>query len=147
VQVGLGLGHIVLDGDTVPPPKGAQPRNFGPCLLWPNCWMDQDATWYGGRPQPRRIGLDGDSALLNGALPPIFGPCLLWLNGWVDQDAIWYRGIPRSRPHCVNWDPAPSPRKEYSRPLPSLLGPYLLWPNGRPSQLLLSSCYYNHVTV
>jgi len=21
---------------------------FGPCLLWPNGWMDQDATWYGG---------------------------------------------------------------------------------------------------
>jgi len=27
---------------------------FGPCLLWPNGWLDQDATWYGGRPQPRR---------------------------------------------------------------------------------------------
>ena len=25
---------------------------FGPCLLWPNGWMHQDATWYGGRPQP-----------------------------------------------------------------------------------------------
>ena len=22
-------------------------------LLWPNGWMDQDATWHGGRPQPR----------------------------------------------------------------------------------------------
>ena len=22
-------------------------------LLWPNGWMDQDATWYGGRPRPR----------------------------------------------------------------------------------------------
>jgi len=21
-------------------------------VLWPNGWMDQDATWYGGRPQP-----------------------------------------------------------------------------------------------
>jgi len=27
--------------------------NFGPCLLWPNVWMDQDATFYGGRPLPR----------------------------------------------------------------------------------------------
>jgi len=26
---------------------------FGQCLLWPNGWMDQDATWYEGRPQPR----------------------------------------------------------------------------------------------
>jgi len=22
--------------------------------MWPNCWMDQDATWYGRRPRPRR---------------------------------------------------------------------------------------------
>ena len=27
---------------------------FGSCLLWPNGWMDQDTTWYGGRPRPRR---------------------------------------------------------------------------------------------
>jgi len=23
-------------------------------VLWPNGWMHHDATWYGGRPQPRR---------------------------------------------------------------------------------------------
>jgi len=23
-------------------------------VLWPNGWMDQDATWYGGRPRPMR---------------------------------------------------------------------------------------------
>jgi len=28
---------------------------FGPCPLWPNGWMHQDATWCGGRPQPRRL--------------------------------------------------------------------------------------------
>jgi len=22
-------------------------------VLWPNGWMDQDATWYGGRPRPK----------------------------------------------------------------------------------------------
>ena len=25
----------------------------GPCLLWPNGWMDQAATWYGVRPRSR----------------------------------------------------------------------------------------------
>jgi len=35
------------------PLKGAQPPLFGPCLLWPNVWMDEDATWYGGRHRPR----------------------------------------------------------------------------------------------
>jgi len=27
---------------------------FSPCLLWPNGWVDQDTTWYGGMPRPRR---------------------------------------------------------------------------------------------
>jgi len=45
MQVGLGPGHIVLDGDPAPPTKGVEPPIFGPCLLWPNGWMDQDATW------------------------------------------------------------------------------------------------------
>jgi len=52
-KVGLGSCHIVLDGDPAPSPKGAQLPVFGPCLLWPNGWMDQDATWYGGRPRSR----------------------------------------------------------------------------------------------
>ena len=53
-RVGLGPGHIVLDGDPDSPPQnGAQPQIFGPCLLWPNGWMDRDATWYGSRPRPR----------------------------------------------------------------------------------------------
>jgi len=55
MQVGLGPGHIVLDGDTLPLPKVAQPPIFGPYLLRPNGWMDQDATWYVGRPRPRRL--------------------------------------------------------------------------------------------
>ena len=54
-QVGLGPGHIVLDGDPAPHRKGAQqpPPLFRPCLLWPNGLMDQYASWYGGRPLPR----------------------------------------------------------------------------------------------
>jgi len=37
------------------PKKGAELPIFGPWLLWPNDWMHQDATWYGGRPQPRGL--------------------------------------------------------------------------------------------
>ena len=48
MEVGLGPGNIVLDGDPAAPKKTAPPV-FGPCLLWPNSWMDQDATWYGGK--------------------------------------------------------------------------------------------------
>jgi len=46
MQVGLGPGQSVLDGDPAPlPQNAAEPPFFGPCLLWPNGWMDQDATW------------------------------------------------------------------------------------------------------
>jgi len=43
-EIGISPGDIVLDGDPAPLPKGTQPPIFGPCLLWPNGWMDQDAT-------------------------------------------------------------------------------------------------------
>ena len=58
MEMGLGPGHIVLDGDPVSlPKKGQSPPIFGPFLLWlwPNGWMHQDATWYGGRPRPRGL--------------------------------------------------------------------------------------------
>jgi len=45
-EVNLSPSDIVLDGDPPPPPKkGAEPPFFGPYLLWPNGWMDQDAIW------------------------------------------------------------------------------------------------------
>jgi len=46
--------HCVRWGPGSPPLKGhSPPPIFGPCLLWPNGWMDEDATWYGSRHQPR----------------------------------------------------------------------------------------------
>jgi len=60
----LGLGDIVLDGDSTPQKKGAQqPPLFSPCLLWPNGWMDQDTSSYEGIGLgPGDIVLDGDPA-------------------------------------------------------------------------------------
>ena len=57
MEVGLSPADFLLDGDTVPLPKRSEPHTqiFGPCLLWPNGWMDQDATSHEGRPQPRRL--------------------------------------------------------------------------------------------
>jgi len=73
-------------------------------VLWPNGWMDQHATWYGGRPPPWPHCVRWGPRSPKGAQqPPIFDPCLLWPNGWMDQDAAWYRGMPRLRPHCVRW--------------------------------------------
>jgi len=38
-EVGLGPGHIVLDGDLATLPQRGMPPIFGPCLLWPNRWI------------------------------------------------------------------------------------------------------------
>ena len=105
-EVNLGPGNIVL-GTQLPSPKAAQPPIFGPCLLWPNGWMDYGdyaATWHGSRPQTgqHRVGWVPRFAQ-KGAKCPIFGPCLLWPNGWMYQDASWYAGRPQPSPHCVRW--------------------------------------------
>jgi len=60
MEVGLGPRHIVLDGDPAPgslhKKEAEPPPIFGPFLFWPiNGWMHQNASWYGGRPQPRRL--------------------------------------------------------------------------------------------
>ena len=57
MEVDLSPEDFVFDGDPAPSPKRGQSPSpiFGPCLLRPNGCMDQDATWYGGRPRPRRL--------------------------------------------------------------------------------------------
>jgi len=108
-EVGLGPGHIVLDGNPAPLPQKGAAQFFSPFLLWPNGWMHQGATWYGGRPQPRRHCVRwGPSPFppLKGHSPQIFGPSLLWLNGWMHQYATWYGGRPRPTRHCVRCGPS-----------------------------------------
>jgi len=73
MEVGLGPGHNVLDGDLAPSPKnGTKTPNFGPCLL---C-VYQDTTWYRGRPQPRRhcVRCGPSSPSPKGAQQPNFWP-------------------------------------------------------------------------
>ena len=75
-EVDLGPGHIVLAGVPALRERGtAAPTLFGPSLLWLNGWMHQDGTWYGGRPQPRRLCVRwGPSPLPKRAQPPNFRP-------------------------------------------------------------------------
>jgi len=122
--------QLPAKGHSTPPPI------FGPCLLWPNGWMDQDAT--------RRHCLTwGPSSPRKGAQqPPLFGPCLLRPTGWMYQDSSWYGDRRRPRRHCVRWGRSSPHGKGHSSP--PLFGAFLLWPNGRPSQQLLSSCCTAH---
>jgi len=71
MKVGLILGDFGLDGDPAPPPPkreaeagGRVPPIFGPWLLWPNGWMDQDPLGMEVGLGPVHIVLDGDTALL-----------------------------------------------------------------------------------
>ena len=133
MNASLSPGDFVFDGDAVPfPKKGAEPPIFGPCLLWSSGCMDQDATWYGGRPRPRRHyvrwGPNSPSQKGDGAPSLIFGPSLLWPNGWMDQDGTLHGGGPWFRPHCARWGPS-SPRLKWHSPHP-IFGHCPLWPNG-----------------
>jgi len=54
MEVKLGPGDVVLDGVAAPLNyKEHSPPVFGSYLLWPNGWMDEDATWCGSRTRPR----------------------------------------------------------------------------------------------
>ena len=125
IEVGLGPGHIVLDGDPAPSRKRPHTPVFGTCLLWPNGRIDQDATSYEGRPglSPSDIVVRwGPSCRRKGAQqPPLFGPCLFRSSGWMDQDATWYEGRPWPRPHCVRWGPS-SPHVDGPSSPPTLFG-------------------------
>jgi len=53
VHAGLDPGHIVLDGDPAPPPPKGHSPQFSAHICCGQ--MDQDVTWYGARPRPRRL--------------------------------------------------------------------------------------------
>jgi len=71
MEVALGPNDIVLDGDPAHfhQKRGTAP-SFWPCLLWPNGWMDQDITWYGGS-----LGTRGEQRA-----PPMFGRATITLG-------------------------------------------------------------------
>ena len=74
--VGLGSGHIVLNGDPAPSSKGHNPPpDFRPMSVVPNGWMDEDAAWYGSRPRRRpHCTRRGPSSRERGTAPLSFRP-------------------------------------------------------------------------
>ena len=118
----------------LPLPKwgSGAPKIFGPCLLWPNGWMDEAGTWHGGRPwsRPHCARWERSSPPQKGGkAPPIFGPFLLWPNGWMHQESRF------KMPLCMQvglspgdfvfyGDPAIPRKKGHSHPTPFLAHVY-----------------------
>jgi len=134
MQVGLGPGHIVLDGDPTPPPPKEHSPQFsvhiccGQMVRWIKMPLGMEAGLGPGDffkmgtqlPLAKKVG---------GAPSPIFGTCPLWPNGWIDQDNTWHGGGPWFGPYCARWGPSSPPQKGSGDPSP-IFGPFLLWPNG-----------------
>jgi len=92
MEVGFGPGDFVFDGDPATPrTEGITHYHpvFGPCLLWPNGWMDEDAIRYRSRrrPRPHYIRQDPSSARNGHNSPHHFGPCLLWARSPISATA------------------------------------------------------------
>jgi len=103
--------------------------------------MDQYATWYGGRPQPRRhcVRWGPSSPPQKGAEPPNFRPMSIVAN-WLDGSRCHLVGeLGLSSGHIVRRGPNyPSPAKGAQHP--PVFSAHVYCGHGRPSQLLLSSC-------
>jgi len=131
--LGFGSGHIVLDGDPAPLHQRGTPPIFGPYMLWSNGCTDQDDTWYGGRPRPRRLcirwGPRSPSPKRGGASSPIFGPCIYCgqTAGWIKIVLCMEVGLSPGD-FVLDRDPTPF-LKNWAEPLP-IFGPFLLWQNG-----------------
>jgi len=132
MEVGLGPVHIVLDGNSAHlPKKGAEPPIFGSSLLWPNGWMHQNATWYGGRPQPRRLCVRcGPSTLSQKG----WSPTQFSAHVYCGQMAAWIKmplGTEVGLGLCdIVFYVNPATRIKKSTPPHPIFGPCLLWQNG-----------------
>jgi len=81
--------------------------------------MDQDATWYGDRPRPRRhcFGWRPSSPFpKKGTKPRNCRPMSIVAKRLHGQDATWYGGKPRPRPYCARWGQSSHPERGHSGP-------------------------------
>ena len=123
MQVGLGPGHTVLNGDPTPPSlKGHSPPTFGLYLLWQYC------VWCG--PSSTPLPTTGQSPQFSAHV------CCGQMAGLIKMPLGTKVGLGPGD-SVLHGDPA-SLHKGHS---PIFFDPCLFWRNGRPSHLLLSTCW------
>jgi len=119
VQVDLGPGHIVFDGDPAPPPlKGHSPQFSAHICCGHKAGWTKTALGTEVGLGPGHVVLDGPQlpSPKRGRSPSIFGPCLFRPNGWMHQDATRHRARPQPRRLCVIWGPSLLPKKGVEHP-------------------------------
>jgi len=106
--------------------------------------MDQDATWYAGRPRPRPHCVRWDPVLPNkrSAAAPLLAHVYCGQTARRIKISLGTELGLGHRPHFLRQRPN-SPTERGTAP--PTFGPCLLWPNGRPSQQLMSSCSFSFV--
>ena len=109
-EIGLGPGHIVLDGNQAPHKGGGAPAPH----FSAHVYCDQTAGWI-KMPLGRKVGLgpghivlDGDPASptqRGGAQPPICGPCLVAKQSPISATAehlVYFCYVLFVRFYCIN---------------------------------------------
>jgi len=144
MEIDLVPGDFLFDGDPAPPQK----KRHSPTQFLAHVYCDQTAGWIKIRQSCVRWGR---SSPLKSTQPPSFQFMFIvakWLDGW-RRHATWYGSRPRPWPQCVRRGPSSPLAKGAQQP--PLFSAHVYCGHGRPSHLLLSSCYilpsnkWNHV--
>jgi len=141
MEVGLGPGHIVLDGDPATPPRkrGHSPQfSAHVCCGQTAGWIKMPLGTIVGL-GPGNIALDADPAQPpKGHRPQISAHVRCGQTaGWIKTPLGTKVGLGLGRIVYMGTQ-LPLPERAHT----PIFGPCLLRPNRRPSQLLLSTCCY-----
>jgi len=119
MEVGLGRGDILLDGDPFPPEKRghSMPQVLAHVFGQTAGWIKMPLGMGRPRPRPHCVTSGPSPHPEEGAQqPPNFHP-VSNVAKRMDGSRCGYGGRPQPWPHCVRWGPAPLPRKGHSSPL------------------------------
>jgi len=128
VEVGLSPGDIVLDVHK----RGTAAPQFSTMFVVVNSWMDQDATWYKGKPWPRPLcviwGPSSTPPKKWGAGVPQFSARVYCIQtaGWIKMPLGMEVGLGPDD-IVLDSDPAPCTKKAQH---PPFFSQCILWPNG-----------------